>query len=144
MKLYGIEILLERMKTHPEEFEREGKWTDVLVNIDTHLTEEEREAVKQGFTNMARATFNEVVMKSIAGESVEWEQVNAIAQTYDSVLSYPLERRKRIEIAEKERREKDWELEKMRVEQQRAMQGMGGLGGQSAYGNYGKSGGGIF
>lgn len=126
MKLYGIEILLERMKTHPEEFTADGKWTDLLVKVDRHLTEEEREAVKQGFTNMARATFNEVVMKGIANEPVEYDQVQSIAQDYDSVMSYPLERMKAHEREKKEQYQRDIELEKMRIGQQHAMQGLGG------------------
>lgn len=142
MKLYGIEILLERMKTHPEEFGCDGRWADVLVNIDTHLTDEERQAVKQGFTDMARATFNEVVMKSIAGENVEDEQICAIAQTYESVMSYPLERRKMLEREKKEQVERQIELEKMRINQQHAMQsaayqsGLGGMMGNQARGLY--------
>lgn len=135
MKLYGIEILLERMKTHPEEFTMDGKWTDLLVKVDRHLTEEERQAVKQGFTDMARATFNEVVMKGIANEPVEYDQVQSIAQDYDSVMSYPLERMKAHEREQKEQYQRNIELEKMRISQQHAMQGMNALGAQSMYGN---------
>ena len=81
---------------------------------------------------MARATFNEVVMKSIAGENVEDEQICAIAQTYESVMSYPLERRKMIEREQKEQYQRNIELEKLRINQQHAMQGMGA---QNMYGH---------
>lgn len=141
--LYGIDILLARMKTHPEEFVCNGKWTGVLVNIDKHLTEEERQALKNGFTDMARDTFNEVIMKSIAGEGVDYDKVASIAQDYDSVMAYPKERAKMLEEENKQRREYELAQERMRIEQQRAMQntnyarGIGaGLMGNQAGGFY--------
>ena len=131
------------MKTNPEEFVRDGKWTGVLVNIDKHLTEEERQALRNGFTEMARDTFNEVIMKSIAGEGVEYDKVASIAQDYDSVMEYPKERAKMLMEEEKERREYQLAQERMRIEQQRAMQNTNyarGLGGGSPY-NQGMTGG---
>ncbi len=63
--LNGLEILIARMKTHPEEFVLDGRWADLIAKVDKHLTEEERQAVKDGFTGIARDTFNEVIMKAI-------------------------------------------------------------------------------
>lgn len=143
MMLYGIDILIARMKTHPEEFERDGKWTGALVNIDKHLTEEERQALKNGYTEMARDAFNEVIMKSIAGEGVDYDKVSSIAQDYDSVMEYPKERAKMLMEEEKERREYQLAQEKMRIEQQRLAQNAAyarGLGGGSPY-NQGMTGG---
>lgn len=123
--LYGIDILLARMKTNPEEFVRDGKWTGALVNIDKHLTEEERQALKNGYTEMARDTFNEVIMKSIAGEGVDYDKVASIAQDYDSVMAYPKERAKMLEEENKQRREYELAQERMRMEQQRLAQSQG-------------------
>ena len=142
--LHGIDILLARMKTNPEEFVRDGKWTGVLVNIDKHLTEEERQALRNGFTEMARDTFNEVIMKSIAGEGVEYDKVASIAQDYDSVMEYPKERAKMLMEEEKERREYQLAQEKMRIEQQRAMQGQGYQGAMGIGSMYGNQARGIF
>ena len=103
--LNGLDILIERMQTHPDEFVREGKWTDVLVAIDKHLTVEEKQALKQGFTDMSRSAFNEVVLKAIAGEGVEHSMIEIIYQDYDSIMSYPLEKQKRYEEEAKQRRE---------------------------------------
>lgn len=142
--LYGIDILLARMKTNPEEFVRDGKWTDLLVYVDKHLTEEERQALKNGFTEMARDTFNEVIMKSIAGEGVDYDKVTSIAQDYDSVMAYPKERAKMLEDENKQRREYELVQERMRIEQQRLAQsqgyqgamGIGGMLGNQARGLY--------
>ena len=142
--LNGLDILIARMQSHPHEFTHEGKWTEVLTAVDKHLTDEERQALKQGFADMARGIFNEAVLKGLANEPLEYDMIEVIQQDYDSVMAYPLERQKAIEREKREQYQRQIEMEKMQIERQRAMQGMGGLGGQSAYGNYGKSGGGIF
>jgi hypothetical protein len=138
MKLHGLEILIERMQTHPHEFTHEGKWTEVLTAVDKHLTDEERQALKQGFADMARGVFNEVVLKGIANEPVEFDMIEIIQQSYDSVMAYPLQRQKALERDKKEQFERQLELEKLNISRQHAMQGMSslsGLGGQNAYNN---------
>ena len=116
--LNGLDILIERMQTHPDEFVREGKWTDVLVAIDKHLTVEEKQALKQGFTDMSRSAFNEVVLKAIAGEGVEHSMIEIIYQDYDSIMSYPLEKQKRHEEEAKQRREMMEAMEKKSMQDQ--------------------------
>jgi len=133
MMLRGLDILIERMQTYPEEFTREGKWTEILVAIDKHLTDEERQALKQGFADMARGVFNEAVLKGVAKEPVDYDMIEIIQQDYDSVMAYPLQRQKAMEREKKEQFERQIEIEKMRINQQHAMQGMGALG--SSYGN---------
>jgi hypothetical protein len=134
MKLHGLEILIERMQSHPHEFTHEGKWTEMLVAIDKHLTDEERQTLKQGFADMARALFNEAVLKGIAGEPVEFDMIEIIQHSYDSVLAYPLERQKALEREKKEQYQRQIEMEKLNLDRQRAMQGMGGLGARNMYG----------
>jgi hypothetical protein len=147
MQLHGLDILIERMQSHPHEFTHEGKWTEVLTAVDKHLTDEERQALKQGFADMARGMFNEVVLKGIANEPVEFDMIEIIQHSYDSVLAYPLERKRALEREKKEEYMRQIELEKLQIQRQHAMQGMqgmGGMGAQNMYGNYGKSGGGLF
>ena len=141
--LNGLDILIERMQSHPNEFTHEGRWTEILVAVDKHLTDEERQALKQGFADMARGMFNEVVLKGIAGEGVEYDMIEIIRQDYDSVMAYPLQRQKALEREKKEQFERQLEIEKLNINRQHAMQGMGGLG-QSMYGNYSKAGEGLF
>lgn len=112
--LNGIEILVERMKTHPEEFTNGGKWTEMLVKIDRHLTDEERQALKQGFSDAARETFNELVLRGIAGEDIEWDMVASLSRDYKTMMSYPMEKEK----AEKEyyERQQASQIEQMKRE----------------------------
>lgn len=142
MMLHGLDILIERMKTHPEEFEHEGKYTALLVNIDKHLTEEERQALKQGFHDAARDRFNELVLKSIAGENIEYYEVQSLNLDYDSMMAYPMEHKKMMEEQRKMEREMDLAKQKMAMEMEREQMrkynnaaqsqgyGMGGLGSQ--------------
>lgn len=115
--LTGLDILIARMKDHPEEFRRDGKWVDLLTSIDKHLTEEEKKALKQGFTDMARDTFNEVVLKTIANEEVHWDDVNSINIDYDTVMSYPMEKKRLME--EEHQREQARQIEMMKMEMHR-------------------------
>ena len=133
--LNGLDILIERMQSHPNEFTHEGRWTEILVAVDKHLTDEERQALKQGFADMARGMFNEVVLKGVAGEGFEYDMVEIIRQDYDSVMAYPLQRQKALEREKKEQFERQLDLEKLRINQQHAMRGMQGMGGlgQSQY-----------
>lgn len=140
--LSGLEILIERMKTHPEEFDRDGKWVDILVNIDRHLTDEERNALKKGFSDAAREKFNELVLKSIAGEGLDWNEVTSLAVSYDSLMRYPMEKRKMFE--EEQQQKQEAQLEYMKREMKKQMyaqqagspynQGMSGLLGNQAKG----------
>ena len=66
--LTGVEILLERMKTNPEEFIEGGysKWSRVLDAGFAVMTEDEREALQAGMIEAKREHFNGEVMKVLA------------------------------------------------------------------------------
>jgi hypothetical protein len=66
--LAGVEILLERMKTNPEEFIEGGysKWSRVINNAWDILTEQERKALEDGTKEAKRDHFNGEVMKVVA------------------------------------------------------------------------------
>ena len=81
--LTGLEILLARMKTNPEEFltsivslphEGEsfgGRWSDLVDYAWRVATEEERKALEDARREFYRDDFNERVMKRLAGEEVK-------------------------------------------------------------------------
>lgn len=83
--LTGLEILLARMKTNPEEFlhtsgtvpyEGElfgGKWSDLLDYVWRVATEEERKALDDARREFYRDDFNERVFKRLAGEEMKQE-----------------------------------------------------------------------
>lgn len=66
--LTGLEILLERMKTNPEEFVEGGfsKWSRVIDAGWSVLTEDEREALQAGMNEAKRDHFNGEVMRVLA------------------------------------------------------------------------------
>jgi len=73
----GTEILLARMKDHPEEFinlnDKEVynglRWDRVLHESRDHLPEEDRKALDAGMKQLYIDRFNERVLKTLAGES---------------------------------------------------------------------------
>ena len=66
--LTGVEILLERMKTNPEEFVEGGysKWSRVLDTGWNVMTEEERQALQAGMNEAKRDHFNGEVMRVLS------------------------------------------------------------------------------
>lgn len=66
--LTGVEILLERMKTNPEEFVEGGlsKWSRVINGGWDILTAEEQKALQDGMNEAKRDHFNGEVMKVLA------------------------------------------------------------------------------
>jgi len=82
--LSAIEILIERTKTHPEEFANGytgdfGKWDDVIKEFNLCMTTEEREALEAALTNARREMFNEAVMKRLAGSDKKNDLLEEIA-----------------------------------------------------------------
>jgi len=80
--LTGLDILLSRMKTNPEEFlyggavpiEGEvfgGNWADLISYAWRVANEEERQALDEARKEFYRDDFNERVMKRLAGEEQE-------------------------------------------------------------------------
>ena len=67
--LAGVEILLERMKTNPEEFIEGGysKWSRVINGGWDIFTAEEQKALQDGINNAKREHFNGEVMRALTG-----------------------------------------------------------------------------
>ena len=69
----GVEIILERIKTNPEEFVSKGggriangKWSRVLDNYSQHLDKEEYDAIKNAIDKAQQDNFTEEVMTILA------------------------------------------------------------------------------
>ena len=84
--LTGLEILLARMKTNPEEFLVEGraphdgeifggKWSDLFDYAWRVGTEDERAAIQEARKEFLRDDFNERVFKRLAGEETKQENM---------------------------------------------------------------------
>jgi hypothetical protein len=69
----GVKILLERMKTNPEEFVDETnlgatKWSGVLNYYDNVLTLEEKKAIQEGVLKLKREAFTKQVLEMLMAE----------------------------------------------------------------------------
>ena len=99
--LTGLEILLARMKTNPEEFLVEGraphdgeifggKWSDLFDYAWRVGTEDEREAIQEARKEFLRDDFNERVFKRLAGEETKQETMKIkITERYATDHSDP-------------------------------------------------------
>lgn len=79
----GVQILLERMKTHPEEFvadmhQGSSKWGRAIQNLQEYLTKEDREALdtawKQTVSEEMQRRFTQAVLLELVDPKVEKEQ----------------------------------------------------------------------
>jgi hypothetical protein len=69
----GMKIILERMKTHPEEFKDEdnspfaynGKWTNLVHRYENNLPEEDMKAFKEAVNAMRQEEFTAKVMEEL-------------------------------------------------------------------------------
>jgi len=74
----GMKIILERLKTHPEEFESldnpfatESKWTNLIHRYERNLPEEDLKAFKQAIDEVRQAEFTAKVMEELLDPKVE-------------------------------------------------------------------------
>ena len=82
--LSAVAILIERTKTHPEEFANDyssdyGKWDDVIKEFCLCMTAEEKDALTAAMTEAKRTMFNEAVMKRLVGSDEKNDLLEEIA-----------------------------------------------------------------
>jgi hypothetical protein len=61
----GVKILLERMKTNPEEFTDGGKWASLLNRYKDFLDKEDCKAITDKINTLMQQRFTEDVMKEL-------------------------------------------------------------------------------
>jgi hypothetical protein len=61
----GVKILLERMKTNPDEFIDGGKWASLLNRYKDFLNEEDCKAITDKINTLMQQRFTEDVMKEL-------------------------------------------------------------------------------
>jgi hypothetical protein len=76
--LTGVEILLERMKTNPEEFidGSLSRWGRVMAMGREFFTEEERGALDSGLISARREMFNSQVLRVLTGNDEQEAERN--------------------------------------------------------------------
>ena len=69
----GTKILIERMKTNPEEFidGKGSKWGRALTIANNWLPDEDKEALNEAVRAMRIDSFNEEVLRTLANEPEE-------------------------------------------------------------------------
>jgi len=74
----GMKIILERMKTHPEEFKDtdnpfayEGKWVGLVHRYENNLPEEDMKAFKDAVDAMRQEEFTAKVMEELLDPKAE-------------------------------------------------------------------------
>jgi hypothetical protein len=71
----GVKILLERMKTHPEEFVDGGKWAHIMNKHENFLDAKDHQALTNGLNKLMQQRFTEEVMKELIDphqETKDW------------------------------------------------------------------------
>jgi hypothetical protein len=61
----GVAMLLERMKTHPDEFVDGGKWAHIMNKHEDFLDAEDRQALTNGLNKLMQQRFTEKVMEEL-------------------------------------------------------------------------------
>lgn len=63
----GVKILLERMKTHPEEFVENsfGKWARLIADYKEYLEHEDFEVLEEGLHKLRQQEFTEKVLEGL-------------------------------------------------------------------------------
>lgn len=73
----GVEILIERAKTNPEEFAYKGKWVDMIKLYRQYMTEEDHLALVAAISEGLMGEFTELVLKGLAGEEIRLHETVA-------------------------------------------------------------------
>jgi hypothetical protein len=69
----GVEILLARMETHPEEFEQDSKWVGMFNEYKKYMEPEEQTAVLEKLRQLKMDKFEELIVKRLMREERELE-----------------------------------------------------------------------
>lgn len=78
----GVKILLERMKTNPEEFGGvHSKWNRVISDHIAFLEEDDRKAITKGIDEIMQQRFSEEVIKTLIAPEEEQDWVSEMMES---------------------------------------------------------------
>jgi hypothetical protein len=85
----GVETLVKRMETNPEEFFNEAdKWRFIFKDkFREVLTEREKSAIHEGLTAVRRKEFDYNVMQTILNNEVQEQMKGAIGGAYTNTVT---------------------------------------------------------
>ena len=90
----GVALLLERMKTNPEEFLTEGlrigsKWGGLIAEYSESLDPEDADVLKESLKKIKQQKFTELVMEELIDpKKSKWETVGMV--TSNTPLATPI------------------------------------------------------
>jgi hypothetical protein len=61
----GVKILLERMKTNPDEFLDRGKWKSLIEGYASYLNPDDYKIIREELNKLHQQRFTEAVMKEL-------------------------------------------------------------------------------
>jgi hypothetical protein len=98
----GIQILIERMKTNPEEFrspqhDGRAKWGNIVDIYWEHFSEEDKAAYMQARDAMFQDEFTEVVMKKLAGADDDGVALTSVSHNDINPLTTKIRMQGRID-----------------------------------------------
>ena len=78
----GVKMVLERMKTHPEEFYgEESRWSYIMSRYEKFFTQLEKNHLENAITNLRRGEFTARVMEKLLEEPVKLDKETYTFQT---------------------------------------------------------------
>ena len=80
----GVALLLERMKTNPEEFTQDHKWLGVIRSYKEYLNEEDRKVLDAGINELMQQKFTEIVLEELVDpkKSEQWSTPLIMTSTH--------------------------------------------------------------
>jgi len=67
----GVEILLARMETHPEEFFTDSRWRSLIMDFANDLDKDDLMALDKKVRECRQQQFTELIMQRLIGEEDE-------------------------------------------------------------------------
>lgn len=78
----GVKMVLERMKTHPEEFYgEESRWSYIMSRYEKFFTQLEKNHLENAITELRRGEFTARVMEKLLEEPVKLDKETYTFQT---------------------------------------------------------------
>lgn len=74
----GVQILIKRMETHPEEFTKGNRWTSLMAKYESILLDTDRILFNEKYNELRRAAFTAEVMKELLMADGEHEIDQAV------------------------------------------------------------------
>jgi len=92
----GVKLLLERMKTNPEEFIDGMKWGRIISDFEDSLAEEDKKALKSVLNELMQQRFTELVMKELLAPETNTQGELDLNRHHEAHVSMQKELLKRL------------------------------------------------